>query len=89
MPFETTETFAPPLPRFVRYRDLHAAGIVTNWQQLNNLIDEYGFPPGQLLSPNTRVWAVHDVEAWLASRPTERKIVAPRRHQQEGHHEHS
>jgi hypothetical protein len=72
------DDLAPPLPRFVRYRDLHAAGIVDSWQQLYNLID-YGFPPGQLISPNTRLWNVADIEAWLASRPTERKAPPPRR----------
>jgi hypothetical protein len=28
-----------------------------------------------LLSPNTRVWDIKDVRAWLASRPSERKKV--------------
>jgi hypothetical protein len=70
---------APRLPHFVRYRDLHAAGIVASWQQLFNLIDDYGFPSGVLISPNTRVWNIADVEQWLAGRPSERKAIAPRR----------
>jgi hypothetical protein len=63
----------------VRFYDLRAAGIVGNWPQLYNLIDDYGFPAGRLLSPNCRVWEVRDVLVWLDARPTERKIVNPRR----------
>jgi hypothetical protein len=44
------------LPHYVRFRDLRAAGIVDNWQQLFRLIEDYGFPSGQLLSPNVRAW---------------------------------
>jgi hypothetical protein len=40
----------------VRFRDLRAAGIVDSWQQLFRLIEDYGFPSGQLLSPNVRAW---------------------------------
>jgi hypothetical protein len=66
---------APVLPVFVRFADLRAAGIVSNWAQLYNLIDEYGFPPGVMLSPNARAWNVDDVRAWLDARPTDRKKV--------------
>jgi predicted DNA-binding transcriptional regulator AlpA len=45
------------------------------------LIDEEGFPPGAMLGRNTRAWALDEVEAWLAARPTARKAV-PRRKQQ-------
>jgi hypothetical protein len=57
------------------FRDLRNAGIVDNWEQLRNLVADYHFPPGMLLSPNTRVWDIEDVRAWLASRPSERKKV--------------
>ena len=58
--------------RFVRFRDLKARGIVNNWAQLDNLIEKYDFPPGRMLSPNTRAWdEEEEVEPWLASRPTE------------------
>jgi hypothetical protein len=75
---------AARLPVFVRFHDLRAAGIVSNWPQLYNLIDEYGFPAGVMLSPNRRAWNVDDVRAWLDSRPTERKkVVVPRSKQHE------
>jgi hypothetical protein len=75
---------APRLPVFVRFHDLRAAGIVSNWPQLYNLIDDYGFPSGVMLSPNTRAWRVKDVQCALANRPTERKkVVAPNSKQDE------
>jgi predicted DNA-binding transcriptional regulator AlpA len=74
---------APPprLPIYVRFRDLVAAGIVRNWPTLIRLVDQQGFPPGRLLGPNTRVWTVDEVEAWIASRPTERKVIPNARNQ--------
>jgi predicted DNA-binding transcriptional regulator AlpA len=52
----------------LRYVDLQRRGIVRNRQQLSNLIHDYGFPAGWLLTPNARVWDESDVEAWLAER---------------------
>jgi hypothetical protein len=66
------------LPTYVRFRDLQSAGIVGNWEQLRNLVADHDFPGGVLLSPNTRVWDVEDVRAWLDDRPTERKVIASR-----------
>jgi hypothetical protein len=67
------------LPHYVRFCDLRAAGIVDNWQQLCRLIEDYGFPCGQLLSPNVRARNRDEVRKWLDARPVERKIIAPRR----------
>jgi hypothetical protein len=77
MPTEITENTG--LPHYVRFRDLRASGIIHNWQQLCRLIEDYNFPPGQLLSPNVRAWNRDDVRKWLDARPVERKIIAPRR----------
>jgi predicted DNA-binding transcriptional regulator AlpA len=56
----------------LRFRDLQARGIATSWTQLKRLIQEYGFPPGRMLSPNVRVWdEEEEVDPWLASRPVE------------------
>lgn len=63
----------------VRFRDLKAAGYVSNWPTLLRLIDSDDFPPGFLLGRNIRVWRLEDVEAWIARRPTARKTVPPRR----------
>lgn len=70
-----------PLPKYVRFHNLRSAGLVANWQQLRRLQDEAGFPIGRLLSRNTRVWTLDEVNEWLASRPTERKRVIPRKKQ--------
>jgi hypothetical protein len=63
---------------FLRFRDLKARGIVNNWPSLRNRITKNGFPPGRLIGPNARAWTEDEIEAWLASRPVERK-PAPRR----------
>ena len=63
------------LPVFVRFRDLRRSGIADNWQSLGRLIEDEGFPPGVLLSPNIRAWRLDEVEQWLATRPVERKPV--------------
>jgi predicted DNA-binding transcriptional regulator AlpA len=70
---------SPPLPVYLRYPDLVAAGVVTSWMAVNRLIDAENFPPGVLLSANTRAWRRDEVEAWLASRPSGKKPVPGRR----------
>jgi predicted DNA-binding transcriptional regulator AlpA len=60
------------LPTFLRFRDLKERNVVDSWPQLNNLIDNYGFPPGRLTSPQIRVWTESEIAEWLASRPTEK-----------------
>ena len=52
-----------------RFRDLQAHGIVDSWPQLRRLQVEYGFPPGRLISPNTRTWLVSEIDDWIATRP--------------------
>jgi predicted DNA-binding transcriptional regulator AlpA len=74
---------ASHLPIFVRYKDLVAAGICDSYRQLYNMIDNDGFPPGVLLSPNVRAWNVADIEEWLSTRPTARKVIAPHRAKEE------
>jgi hypothetical protein len=65
------------LPTFVRYADLAAAGIVANWTTLLRLIDTEGFPVGIMIGANTRAWRADEIEAWLASRPSARKVMPP------------
>jgi predicted DNA-binding transcriptional regulator AlpA len=67
------------LTSFLRYNDLVAANIVKSWTQLLRLIENQGFPPGRMLSPNVRAWTHQEVEEWLAARPTERKPAIPLR----------
>jgi predicted DNA-binding transcriptional regulator AlpA len=42
---------------------------------LKRLIDDRGFPPGILITPNARAWDEGEVDAWIASRPTTRKAA--------------
>jgi hypothetical protein len=65
------------LPVFVRFRDLVESGLVGNWTTLRRLIDDEGFPPGVLLSPNKRLWLLTEIEQWLAERPSGRKPIPP------------
>lgn len=58
-----------PLRQWVRFKDLRAANIVSNWPQLLNLIATEGFPVGRYFGPNSRAWAADEVEAWLETRP--------------------
>ena len=57
------------LRNILRFCDLKARGIVSNYAQLKVLIDRHGFPPGHMLSPNRRFWYEDEVAAWLSSRP--------------------
>jgi hypothetical protein len=59
----------------LRFKHLKQRGIVASFAQVKHLQEKEGFPLGRLLGPNTRVWTEDEVEAWLASRPTERKAV--------------
>lgn len=56
---------------YLKFRDLKARGLVNNWVTLKNRIAKFGFPPGRLIGPNTRAWTEAEIEAWIASRPTE------------------
>ena len=77
---------SPPLSRYIRYRDLEAAGIAGSWTQLHRMMAAEGFPEGVMLSANVRAWPLDQVERWLASRPTAKKKVTPFRGRRR-HHE--
>jgi predicted DNA-binding transcriptional regulator AlpA len=59
----------------LRFRDLKARGIVTNWVTLKRWVDARNFPPGIYLGPGSRAWRESDIEAWLNSRPTTKESV--------------
>jgi hypothetical protein len=69
----------------LRFHDLKQRKIVNNHMTLKRWIKREGFPSGFMLGPNTRVWRESDVEAWLASRPTENRQMrgVARRHRQQ------
>jgi len=62
--------------KYLRFRDLKARGVVTNWVTLRRWQDHEGFPRGRLLGANTRCWAEDEIEAWIAGRPVERTAEA-------------
>ena len=53
---------------YLRFSDLKARRIVTNWRTLNRWVEREGFPPG-IRYGASRVWDESEIEAWLASRP--------------------
>ena len=59
------------LPTYIRFKVLKQRGIARSWPYLKDLIEDHGFPPGQLLSPQIRVWDESSVAAWIAARPAE------------------
>ncbi len=61
--------------KFLRYPDLVAKGVVRSRMTLWRLIQDEGFPPGVLISPNARVWDEDAVSAWIASRPSAKKAT--------------
>ena len=63
-----------PLPTFIKFADLKAAGVVANHCALRILIERHGFPKGRWFGSATHVWTVAEVEEWLAERPAERPV---------------
>jgi predicted DNA-binding transcriptional regulator AlpA len=59
------------VPQLLRFKDLQRLGVTSSWSGLRNLQDDQNFPLGKLLGPSTRVWTAAEVNAWLASRPTD------------------
>ena len=58
------------MTRYIRFRDLKARGIVTNWTTLYRWVDAGTFPPGKKLGPRSRVWTDDEIEDHLANLPT-------------------
>ena len=50
----TTDDPSYKIPRLLRYRDLKARGVCSNWTTLLRWIKAGTFPAGRLIGPNTR-----------------------------------
>jgi predicted DNA-binding transcriptional regulator AlpA len=61
------------MQKFLDYSDLKERGVAPSRMTHKRMIDNEGFPPGRLISPNRRVWTEEEVEEWLVARPTARK----------------
>jgi predicted DNA-binding transcriptional regulator AlpA len=59
--------------KLIDYNDLVAKGVVASRMTLKRLIDDHGFPPGILVTPNARRWNEDLVDEWVANRPAARK----------------
>jgi hypothetical protein len=60
------------VPKLLRFRDLQDRGLAQSHAGLRHLQLHENFPLGRLLGPSTRVWTVDEINAWLASRPTDK-----------------
>ena len=65
--------------QYLRFRDLQSRGIIASWPILRRRVDYDGFPPGKKVGPNTWIWDEAEVDAWVDSRPTDRKVPHPKR----------
>jgi hypothetical protein len=63
-----------PLPTFIKFAEIKAAGTVNNHCALKILIDDHNFPKGRWLGSATHVGTLDEVEQWLANRPGERPV---------------
>jgi predicted DNA-binding transcriptional regulator AlpA len=56
------------IPTLLKFKDLKAKNIVTNWTTLQRWIDEGHFPPGIKIGPHTRAWTDTSVAEWFAAK---------------------
>lgn len=68
----------PLAPRYLRFADLKAMGIVQYRSTLYRWIADGYFPAGVMLGPNTRAWPEDQVELWQASRTAAPPPPAPK-----------
>jgi predicted DNA-binding transcriptional regulator AlpA len=57
----------------LRFADLKARRIVTNWSTLKRLTDHHGFPRGFMIGTCQRCWFESDIASWIESRPEYRE----------------
>lgn len=63
--------------KLVRFDYLKERGIADHRAQVARLVRDHEFPTGFLLSSNTRVWELEDVERWLAQRRAQAQSRPP------------
>ena len=61
--------------RYLRFADLEERGITNSRPALKYRIENFGFPPGRLIGPNTRAWTEAEVEEYLAKCQTAPKAT--------------
>jgi predicted DNA-binding transcriptional regulator AlpA len=64
--------------KLLRYPGLVEKGVVNSRMTLKRMIDTQGFPPGRLVTPNSRAWIESEVDQWIEGRPSARKTEARR-----------
>jgi len=59
--------------KLLGFKDFNDMGLFNSPMTMKRAIDNQGFPPGRLVTPNARRWTEDEVTAWIANRPTARK----------------
>jgi predicted DNA-binding transcriptional regulator AlpA len=54
----------------MREKDIIEVGLANSAQALRYRIKALEFPPGRLISSNTRVWTGREVKEWFNTRPS-------------------
>lgn len=61
------------MSKALRFPDLKDKCGIANRMTLKRAQDNLGFPLGQLVTPNCRVWNETEIDRWLTTRPAARK----------------
>ena len=55
----------------VTFEDIKSRRLAGNWNVLNDLIDNKGFPSGHIIG-RRRIWTEREILAWIEAQPTEK-----------------
>ena len=61
----------------LRFKDLQAAGVVSNRHDLARKIDSQGFPQPLELGPNKVAWRESEIDEWLNKLPRRTPKTGP------------
>src|ERR1700757_4813314 len=65
------------MTKWLRFRDLKERKTFNSRMTLKRAIDRGEFPPGRLITPNSRAWTEEEAETYESRRPIGRKTVEP------------
>jgi predicted DNA-binding transcriptional regulator AlpA len=65
------------MTKWLRFRDLKERKVFNSRMTLKRAIERGEFPPGRLITPNSRAWTEEEAETYESTRPIGRKTVEP------------
>jgi predicted DNA-binding transcriptional regulator AlpA len=63
------------MTKWLRFRDLKERKTFNSRMTLKRAIDRGEFPPGCLITPNSRAWTEEEAETYESTRPIARKTI--------------